>query len=542
MTRRSRPAALVAGLAVVTTLGSPVAAEDGVCQVVDLDFLPAELATAAPMRPTSQLVAWLEEPGGTFVDTIFITETTGTYGLGNRPGRADFNSGPNWPYGRRLGVFPVWAHRHGLSFPDVVFQNGNEDNLSHPFNESSVESRFCRPLVVSEPQWDAGSCASKVHTDKGVLGTRTSNYPPRNDVTRAGPDHPSVEMFALLNPFDAVSQATPPSGAPAQLSWMAPQALPAGDYVLWLEVSREFDHNATYSVAARPAPDGIPWSDYGEPSRGQPSVLYQVPVTIAASGVHVASTLDYVGYGDPDGRDGNVRPPDSTITTGVAGSGAERLAIRVDGGDPYRLRVTSRVELDEVKPGAPTDVAINTLTSTSAIVELVAPGDDGVTGPVRGYEIRYVAGGALTEASFAAATELRPLLDIGAPGSVLEFPITGLLFDTEYTVGIRAVDDCRNQGPLALVTFRTPDRGVGEVDACFIATAAYGSVMANDVELLRRFRDVLLHETVLGELVVEAYYTFGPAVAGVVGESELLRATGRSILDPIVGWVRAFRL
>ncbi|MDQ3367566.1 MAG: fibronectin type III domain-containing protein [Myxococcota bacterium] len=542
MTRRSRPAALVAGLAIVTAATSPVGAEDGVCQVIDLDFLPAALSTAAPMRPASQMVAWLEEPGGTFVDTIFITETTGTYGRGNRPGRADFNSGPNWPYGRRPGVFPVWARRHGLSFAEVVFQNGNEDNLSHPLKESSLESRFCRPLVSSEPQWDAGSCASKAYTDKGVLGSRTSNYPPRNDVTRAGPDHPSVAMFAMLNPFDAVSQATPPSGAPAQVSWMAPRTLPAGDYVLWLEVSREFDHNATYSVAARPEPDGIPWSDYGEHYRGQPSILYKVPVTITSSGVHVASTLDYVGYGDPDGRDGNVRPPDSTITTGVAGSGAERLAIRADGGAPYRLRVTSRVEVDGIKPGAPTDVAINTLTSTSAIVELVAPGDDGLTGQVRGYEIRYVAGGELTEAGFAAATELRPVLEIGAPGSVLEFPITGLLFDTEYTVGIRAIDDCRNRGPIALVTFRTPDRNVGEVDACFIATAAYGSVMANDVELLRRFRDVLLHETVLGELVVEAYYTFSPAVAGVVGESELLRATARSILDPLVGWVRAFRL
>jgi hypothetical protein len=43
---------------------------------------------------------------------------------------------------------------------------------------------------------------------------------------------------------------------------------------------------------------------------------------------------------------------------------------------------------------------------------------------------------------------------------------------------------------------------------------------------------------VLGELGVEAYYTFGPGVAGVVGQSELLRTTARDALSPIVGRVR----
>ena len=81
-------------------------------------------------------------------------------------------------------------------------------------------------------------------------------------------------------------------------------------------------------------------------------------------------------------------------------------------------------------------------------------------------------------------------------------------------------------------------REVAEVDWCFVATAAYGSVMANDVEMLRRFRDSILERTVFGELAVETYYTFGPAVAGVIGESDLLRATARTVLAPIVQAVR----
>ena len=45
----------------------------------------------------------------------------------------------------------------------------------------------------------------------------------------------------------------------------------------------------------------------------------------------------------------------------------------------------------------------------------------------------------------------------------------------------------------------------------------------------------LLRHTVLGELAVETYYTFGPAVAGVVGESDLLRRPrARHVLRPLV--------
>jgi hypothetical protein len=63
--------------------------------------------------------------------------------------------------------------------------------------------------------------------------------------------------------------------------------------------------------------------------------------------------------------------------------------------------------------------------------------------------------------------------------------------------------------------------------------------MANDVGMLRRFRDAALRKSVLGELFVESYYTFGPPVAAVTGESELLRASARDALAPLVARVRA---
>jgi hypothetical protein len=263
-----------------------------------------------------------------------------------------------------------------------------------------------------------------------------------------------------------------------------------------------------------------------------------VPFTIGTSET-IASTATYEGYGDPNGADGLVRPPDATITIDVVGSGAQRLAMTPDG---YRVRVTARPEFDFAPPGAPGELVATDVTSTTARVLFTAPGDDGLEGKVRGYEVRLRGDGRdITEDNFADSLPVMATIAPASPGETQTLEVDGLLFETDYQVAVRAYDDCRNYGPISVLSFRTADRAVGEVEACFVATAAYGSVMANDVEMLRRFRDGVLQKTVLGELAVEAYYTFGPAVSGVVGESDLLRATARSFLDPIVERVRGFQ-
>jgi hypothetical protein len=109
---------------------------------------------------------------------------------------------------------------------------------------------------------------------------------------------------------------------------------------------------------------------------------------------------------------------------------------------------------------------------------------------------------------------------------------------TKYSVAIRAYDECRNYGPIATTTFTTAERAVGEVDACFVATAAYGTVLANEVSHLRQFRDGVLRRSVLGELFVETYYTVGPAFSTVVDHSEPLRHAARDGLQPLVDLVR----
>jgi hypothetical protein len=522
-------------LAPLMTLAPSAAGASGAdCRLVEVDFVPADRADPLPLMKTPlQIVAWIEDAAGSFVDTIYITRATGTFGLGNRPGRFDFNSGPLWPYGRRTTVFPVWAHRHGLPFSEVVFQDGRDNDLSHSVSQSSIDPHYCQPLRSNEPMWgmaDAGSCATEAYTDKGRFSSAVSLYPPRADLARMGQDATDVAQFGERNPFDAISQATPIMGKPAAFSWPVPPALPPGSYVLFVETSRESDHNATYSAAAYPEPSGISFADWGEPYRGQPSIVYRVPFTVEGTAT-TATTAGYAGYGDPDGADGAIRPPDATITTDAPGSGAQRFALAPEG---YRVRITARPEPDFAPPAAPGAPAATEVTSRSASISFTAPGDDELAGKVRGYDVRIQTGGEITEASFDTATPVIASLPPELSGTVQVLELSNLLFETEYVVAIRAYDDCHNNGRIATIRFTTAPRAAGEVDACFIATAAYGSAMAGDVSVLRRFRDDVLQKTVLGELAVEAYYTFGPAIAGAIGESELLRATARGALRPIV--------
>lgn len=519
-------------LAALVTLAAALIAGHGNaagqdCSVVKIEMTPS---------PELQIVIWLEDEAGTYVDTLFITRMVGSYGLGNRPGMMEFNSAWRWPYGRRTTTFPVWAHRHGMEWPEVVFQNLDESNLSHPLGQSSLESFYCRPLRDGETMWDTQTCSSTVFTDKGVLSTtRTSLYPPRADLTYTSSiDDESVQMFESINPFDAVSRPTPPGDLPFALNWPIPQGFPPGNYVIWVEVNKEFDQNQSFDY---PAPVGIPWSEYGLPYRGQPSVVYRVPFTIGPDN-SVASTAEYAGYGDPDeieGIDGNLRPPDDTmITTGVDGSGASRLLLTADGAELYRVRVSSRPTFDVTNPGVLEDMRVVEAHATSVIASFVAPSDDLADEQVTGYEVRYMVGDSLTEENFADATVAAVTIVPDEPGIVQLVTINELTPRTQYTIGIRAYDECRNYGPLATLQVTTTEREIGTVDWCFVATAAYGSSMDVEVDVLRRFRDRFLRTHAAGELMVEGYYTFGPALARLIGPSDTLRRLARAGLAPIV--------
>ena len=78
---------------------------------------------------------------------------------------------------------------------------------------------------------------------------------------------------------------------------------------------------------------------------------------------------------------------------------------------------------------------------------------------------------------------------------------------------------------------------------CFIATAAYGSPIADEVMFLRRLRDDRLKQSRIGSLFVQVYewiyYQFSPRVASIMDRNRRFKNFMKiMIVQPIVRFLR----
>ncbi|MBM9606300.1 delta-60 repeat domain-containing protein [Desulfopila inferna] len=107
--------------------------------------------------------------------------------------------------------------------------------------------------------------------------------------------------------------------------------------------------------------------------------------------------------------------------------------------------------------------------------------------------------------------------------------ITGITPDTFYFVRAYAVlsNDMIVYGPQK--TFKTDD-------ACFIATAAYGSLLESQVSVLRQFRDRYLKTNEAGRSFVRIYYHWSPELADFISQSSLLKFAARLVMLPLVAF------
>ncbi len=106
--------------------------------------------------------------------------------------------------------------------------------------------------------------------------------------------------------------------------------------------------------------------------------------------------------------------------------------------------------------------------------------------------------------------------------------------DADPTVGVIRDPGAPGVGFVASVD----DADGGGNGNCFIATAAYGSNMAGDVMLLRKFRDNVLLTNAFGRMLVDTYYAVSPPIAAFIADHAVLRATTRAVLAPIVFTVK----
>src|SRR5262245_5532190 len=237
--RRAAGAAVV----VLSGLSVPLAGEarGQSCRLLVYQFQPVpydathELANGAGPEAGvfeeggPQVALWLESAPttgsppsqrGSHLFDLFVSARTGTFGIGNRPGNAQFGSAPRFPFGHRDNVLPVWAWARGRSYPLYVMQDGYQDLFTHPFGSSTLEPFYCRPLTPQEVV-DALTCPTSVfYSDKGKHdpGGQSVLYPPRHDIAAAdcqvnnGPncinfcrDSPDCPLMAELDHLAAIS-------------------------------------------------------------------------------------------------------------------------------------------------------------------------------------------------------------------------------------------------------------------------------------------------------------------------------------------------
>jgi hypothetical protein len=496
-----------------------------------------------------QIAVWLESADGTrFVDTLMVTTLTASRGIGNRPGVWNFPSGPYFPYGKRAMALPIWAHARGTLYPTVVMQDGMETWLGFHEEISSPDPYYCRPLQPDEVNVDAITCPTRFNSAKGKLDPTTSAYyPPRADLTSfinadcddVGATIPcptDAGRYATLNDLDAVATATPPYGAPWSGVWHLPSDLPAGDYALLVEVNKEYDTNASFAF---PSFVDTNLSGYGIGGNfGQPSVVYRVPIHLDPAGPTgaVAGASSIAGYGDWQGQDGAVHPPDGTISTADPGSGEMRL-LQI-AGPAGTARVHADVEPCVCVPAASLTgvselrTAADGIGSTSVTFAFADAEADGA--PVAGYEIRYRDDLYQTDITATFDEAIRgPQVTPGTPGSPNGFTLSSLKADTPYVVGVRAIGACGETSAIAVLRFETGAMKFTQITGCFVATAAWGGGLGPELRAMRRARDELRAGSSLFALAADLYARDGPAAADVVRRGSVVRAVVRSLLRPV---------
>jgi hypothetical protein len=156
------------------------------CVALSLSVGGSALAQAPTLElsftPTdrTQIAIWVEREDGTFMGTLALSYAVAKLGLGNRSGASQMNGGFRWPYGRREGVLPVWAHRRAAapgakSWNRVIFQNRiSEGDASRTSVDMSPDNYYClsfRPESSGKEALDAVTCASLFTSDKGRFVT-----------------------------------------------------------------------------------------------------------------------------------------------------------------------------------------------------------------------------------------------------------------------------------------------------------------------------------------------------------------------------------
>ena len=148
--------------------------------------------------------------------------------------------------------------------------------------------------------------------------------------------------------------------------------------------------------------------------------------------------------------------------------------VRVD-----HIEITVYYTGDATPPDTITDLATGTLTSSSVDLSWTAPGDDGATGTVTTYDIRYSTS-TITAGNWASATQATGEPSPQVAGSSESFTVTGLSASTTYYFAIKTSNEIPNESalsnvPSASTTEATPPDAITDL--------ATGTLTSSSVDL-----------------------------------------------------------
>jgi hypothetical protein len=117
---------------------------------------------------------------------------------------------------------------------------------------------------------------------------------------------------------------------------------------------------------------------------------------------------------------------------------------------------------------------------------------------------------------------------------------SGLTNGITYYYSAFTYDSSENFSPAISADGVTPGAstgGGGGGGGCFIATAAYGTPVSNEVVRLCVFRDRYLMTNLPGKIFVKTYYKVSPPAAKFISGNEPLKRFVRAALNPLVFFV-----
>ncbi len=124
--------------------------------------------------------------------------------------------------------------------------------------------------------------------------------------------------------------------------------------------------------------------------------------------------------------------------------------------------------------------------------------------------------------------------DVSPTGKLLSFTMPNIATVGGGPALIQLTLPAGQSGTASQSVVRTTDKGRLE---CFVATAAFGSPMAKELNILRRWRDEVLLDTTAGRFFVRLYYRYSPPCANWIAQTDTRRRAARAVLRPLIAWI-----